>query len=70
VSLIISVPGTPKAASTSSSSSRIEKAIANAKRMLIHDHVDNCLEAVAGPAGAALGNDMIGDEPPQSFRGT
>jgi DNA-binding FrmR family transcriptional regulator len=27
----------------------VEKAIANAKRTLIHDHIDHCLEAVAGP---------------------
>ena len=28
----------------------VEKAIANAKRTLIHDHIDNCLEAAIGPA--------------------
>jgi hypothetical protein NreA len=27
----------------------VEKAIANAKRTLIHDHIDHCLEAAAGP---------------------
>jgi DNA-binding FrmR family transcriptional regulator len=27
----------------------VEKAIANAKRILIHDHIDHCLEAAAGP---------------------
>ena len=27
----------------------VEKAIGNAKRTLIHDHIDNCLEEVAGP---------------------
>ena len=27
----------------------VEKAIANAKKMLIHDHIDNCLEQAAGP---------------------
>ena len=26
----------------------VEKAIANAKRTLIHDHLDHCLDAVAG----------------------
>jgi uncharacterized protein len=28
----------------------VEKAIASAKRTLIHDHIDNCLEAAIGPA--------------------
>lgn len=27
----------------------VEKAIANAKRTLIHDHIDHCLAAAAGP---------------------
>jgi DNA-binding FrmR family transcriptional regulator len=27
----------------------VEKAIATAKRTLIHDHIDHCLEAAAGP---------------------
>jgi uncharacterized protein len=27
----------------------VEKAIANAKKTLIHDHIDNCLEQAAGP---------------------
>jgi len=27
----------------------VEKAIGQAKRTLIHDHVDHCLEAVVGP---------------------
>jgi uncharacterized protein len=27
----------------------VEKAVANAKRALIHDHIDNCLEQAAGP---------------------
>jgi uncharacterized protein len=27
----------------------VELAIAKAKRTLIHDHIDNCLEQVAGP---------------------
>jgi uncharacterized protein len=27
----------------------VEKAIANAKKALIHDHIDNCLEQAAGP---------------------
>jgi DNA-binding FrmR family transcriptional regulator len=32
----------------------VEKAVANAKRQLIHDHIDHCLEHAAGgpPAGA------------------
>jgi uncharacterized protein len=29
----------------------VEKAIAEAKRALIHDHVDHCLEAAVGQAG-------------------
>ena len=29
----------------------VEKAIAEAKRVLIHDHVDHCLEAALGQAG-------------------
>jgi uncharacterized protein len=29
----------------------VEKAIAEAKRTLIHDHVDHCLEASVGQAG-------------------
>jgi DNA-binding FrmR family transcriptional regulator len=28
----------------------VEKALATAKRTLIHDHIDHCLEAAAGPA--------------------
>ena len=31
----------------------VEKAIANAKRTLIHDHIDHCLEAAAGPMTGA-----------------
>ena len=27
----------------------VEKAVANAKRTLIHDHIDHCLEATVGP---------------------
>lgn len=27
----------------------VEKAVANAKRTLIHDHLDHCLEQVVGP---------------------
>jgi uncharacterized protein len=27
----------------------VEKAIAQAKKTLIHDHIDNCLEQAAGP---------------------
>ena len=29
----------------------VEKAIAQAKRVLIHDHVDHCLEAAVGQVG-------------------
>lgn len=28
----------------------IEKAVANAKTVLIHDHIDHCLEQAVGPA--------------------
>jgi DNA-binding FrmR family transcriptional regulator len=28
----------------------IEKAIQNAKKLYIHDHIDNCLEEIAGAA--------------------
>ena len=31
----------------------VEKAICNAKKALIHDHVDHCLEQSAGPATRA-----------------
>jgi uncharacterized protein len=31
----------------------VEKAIANAKRVLIHDHIDHCLEDTIGPDGRA-----------------
>ena len=31
----------------------VEKAIAEAKRTLIHDHVDHCLEAAVGQIGRA-----------------
>jgi DNA-binding FrmR family transcriptional regulator len=27
----------------------VEKAVGNAKRTLIHDHIENCLEQAAGP---------------------
>jgi hypothetical protein NreA len=27
----------------------VEKAVANAKKTLIHDHIDHCLEQAAGP---------------------
>ncbi len=30
----------------------VEKAVANAKRLLIHDHIDHCLEHAAGGAPA------------------
>ena len=31
----------------------VEKAVANAKRTLIHDHIDHCLERSIGPATRA-----------------
>jgi DNA-binding FrmR family transcriptional regulator len=31
----------------------VEKAIATAKRTLIHDHIDHCLEAASGPGTRA-----------------
>jgi DNA-binding FrmR family transcriptional regulator len=31
----------------------VEKAVANAKKALIHDHIDHCLEDTVGPAGRA-----------------
>lgn len=31
----------------------VEKAIANAKRTLIHDHIDHCLERTIGPVPRA-----------------
>jgi hypothetical protein len=34
----------------SSSWTRSEKAITSAKRTRVHDHIDHCLEASAGPA--------------------
>lgn len=30
----------------------VEKAVANAKRLLIHDHIDHCLEHAAGGTAA------------------
>ena len=27
----------------------VESAIANAKRLLVHDHIDNCIERATGP---------------------
>lgn len=33
----------------------IESAIANAKRELIHDHIDHCLERAVGPAASKAG---------------
>jgi DNA-binding FrmR family transcriptional regulator len=27
----------------------VESAIGNAKRLLVHDHIDNCIERAAGP---------------------
>jgi len=32
----------------------VEKAVANAKKTLIHDHIDHCLEKAAGPVPAAF----------------
>ena len=29
----------------------VESAIGNAKRVLVHDHIDHCLEAAVGPPG-------------------
>ncbi len=31
----------------------VEGAIGNAKRVLVHDHIDNCLADAAGPTGRA-----------------
>lgn len=31
----------------------VERAIANAKKLLIHDHIDHCLENSVGPRGRA-----------------
>jgi DNA-binding FrmR family transcriptional regulator len=36
----------------------IEKAIQNAKKLYIHDHIDNCLEAVAGSATRQARNSL------------
>lgn len=33
----------------------VEKAISAAKKMLIHDHIDNCLEQAVGPASSKSG---------------
>jgi DNA-binding FrmR family transcriptional regulator len=33
--------------------SAVEKAVGEAKRILIRDHIDHCLEAAAGPAGTS-----------------
>ena len=33
----------------------VEKAVANAKRELIHDHIEHCLEATNGGDTSALG---------------
>ena len=33
----------------------VEKAIAAAKKVLIHDHIDHCLEQAIGPAAAKSG---------------
>ena len=36
----------------------IEKAIQNAKKLYIHDHIDNCLEDVAGAASRTARNSL------------
>jgi uncharacterized protein len=36
----------------------IEKAIQNAKKLYIHDHIDNCLEEVAGSASRQARNSL------------
>lgn len=36
----------------------IEKAIQNAKKLYIHDHIDNCLEDVAGSATRQARNSL------------
>lgn len=33
----------------------VEKAISAAKKVLIHDHIDHCLEQAAGPASSRAG---------------
>ena len=36
----------------------IEKAIQNAKKLYIHDHIDNCLEEIAGSATRQARNSL------------
>jgi hypothetical protein NreA len=36
----------------------IEKAIQNAKKLYIHDHIDNCLEDIAGSATRQARNSL------------
>jgi DNA-binding FrmR family transcriptional regulator len=36
----------------------IEKAIQNAKKLYIHDHIDNCLEDIAGAATRQARNSL------------
>lgn len=36
----------------------IEKAIQNAKKLYIHDHIDNCLEDIAGSATREARNSL------------
>lgn len=38
----------------------VESAVANAKRALVHDHIDHCLEH-AGRKGAKTASDMIAE---------
>lgn len=34
----------------------VESAIGNAKRLLVHDHIDNCIERAAGPISRGTRN--------------
>jgi hypothetical protein len=37
----------------------IEKAIQNAKRIYIHDHIDNCLEDIVGSPSPQARNSLV-----------
>jgi uncharacterized protein len=37
----------------------IEKAIQNAKKLYIHDHIDNCLEDIAGSASRQAQSSLV-----------
>ena len=39
----------------------VEKAIESAKKTLIHDHIDHCLEDAAGPLARDARDDGLGD---------